>query len=63
MSGQTSYAAFLAGKRPRPQSYGVTPGELPAGLFEHQEHCARFAIERGRAGIFLDTGLGKTAIE
>jgi len=58
-----SYEAFLASKRPRPQSYGVPVDRLPEGLFEHQAHCAAFAIERGRAGIFLDTGLGKTLIE
>lgn len=58
-----AYREFLERKRPRPRSYGVVPGELSADLFDHQAHCARFAIERGRAGIFLDTGLGKTAIE
>lgn len=63
MTDQTRYADFLAAKRPRPRSYGVPAGDLPEGLFDHQAHCARFAIERGRAGIFLDTGLGKTLIE
>ncbi len=32
-------------------------------LFPFQRHCVEFALRCGSAGIFLDTGLGKTAVE
>lgn len=59
------YTEFLARKVPRAQATGIAVGadDLPRDLFDYQVHCAQFALEQGRAGIFLDTGLGKTAIE
>lgn len=59
------YSAFLQAKRPIARAVGiaVAQDELPSGLFDYQGHCAAFALERGRTGIFLDTGLGKTLIE
>jgi hypothetical protein len=57
------YAAFLAGKAPRPQAVGIEPGEMPAHLFDYQAECVRFALRQGRAAMFLDTGLGKTRIQ
>lgn len=33
------------------------------GLFPHQDALTRWALRRGRAAIFADTGLGKTRIE
>lgn len=35
--------------------------ELHPTLFDHQAHTVRFALRKGRAAAFLDTGLGKTA--
>ena len=32
-------------------------------LFDFQKHLVRWAIKRGRAAIFADTGLGKTAMQ
>lgn len=60
-----NYAEFLANKKPRAQAVGVPcePSRLPSALFDYQLHCAQFALEQGRTGIYLDTGLGKTAIE
>jgi hypothetical protein len=59
------YADFLARKMPRAGSHGTPcdPGMLPPSLFDFQRHCVEFAVAQGRAGIYLDTGLGKTAIE
>ena len=57
------YAAFLAGKAPRPQAVGIEPGEMPSHLFDYQAECVRFALRQGRAAMFLDTGLGKTRIQ
>lgn len=37
--------------------------ELPAFLMDHQRDITNWALRRGRAAIFADTGLGKTAME
>jgi len=57
------YAEFLARKAPVAQSIGIEAGPLPPHLFDYQAECVRFALKRGRAAMFLDTGLGKTAIQ
>lgn len=59
------YAALLARKLPRAPERGVMvdDSDLPSRLFDYQAHCAAFALRVGSAGIYLDTGLGKTAIE
>jgi hypothetical protein len=57
------YAAFLQSKAPRAQSTGFEPDVMPSHLFDFQAHCVGFAIRQGRAALFLDTGLGKTACE
>jgi hypothetical protein len=54
------YAQFLASKAPRAQAAGFEPGELPDHLFDFQAHCVEFCIRQGRAGLYLDTGLGKS---
>lgn len=54
------YAEFLARKAPRAMASGVEPKALPDHLFDFQKHCVDFAIRQGRAGLYLDTGLGKT---
>ena len=58
-----AYWEFLARKKPAATSHGVAADNLPEGMFDFQRHCAEFAIEKGRAGIYLDTGLGKSVIE
>lgn len=62
-NARNSYAAFLAAKAPRPMAIGIEPGEMPAHLFDYQALCVKFALRRGRAAIFLGTGLGKTRIQ
>jgi hypothetical protein len=54
------YAQFLAGKAPRAQAAGFEPSPLPDHLFDFQKHCVEFCVRQGRAGLYLDTGLGKT---
>lgn len=54
------YSTFLASKRPRPQATGIDPPALHGGLFDFQAACVAFALKQGRAGLYLDTGLGKT---
>ncbi len=57
------YAKFLAAKAPRAQASGFEPSPIPDHLFDFQQACAEFAIRQGRAGIYLDTGLGKTRVQ
>lgn len=59
----TAYLDFLASKAPRAQSCGITPTDMPAHLFDYQRHATAFCLRQGRAALFLDTGLGKTACE
>lgn len=56
------YADFLAAKAPRAEPVGVTrhPDDLPPFLWDFARACVAFCLQQGRAGLFLDTGLGKT---
>jgi superfamily II DNA or RNA helicase len=57
------YHAFLLGKNPVAIESGFVPDFMPEHLFDFQASVTAFALKQGRAGIFLDTGLGKTAVE
>jgi superfamily II DNA or RNA helicase len=41
----------------------MEPGELPNKLFDFQKALIEWALRRGRAGVFADTGLGKTPMQ
>lgn len=59
-----SYADFIADKlssQPPTGLDGVV--DLPDSLFPHQAALTRWALRRGRAAVFADTGLGKSRIE
>ncbi|SFL18219.1 helicase [Methylorubrum salsuginis] len=58
------YAAFLAAKRRADPPTGLTDlPPLAEALFPFQADIVRWALRRGRAGVFAGTGLGKTLIE
>jgi hypothetical protein len=59
-----AYRQFVARKLSLVPPTGLQ-GEatLPAGLFPHQEDLTRWALRRGRAAIFADTGLGKSRMQ
>jgi DNA modification methylase len=59
-----SYGDFLASKVPSDPATGlsVVP-DLPDALFPFQRDLTTWALRRGRAAIFADTGLGKTAMQ
>lgn len=58
------YIDFLAKKAVRAPMRGLdTAPPLAEHLFPFQRHCVEFALRVGTAGIFLDTGLGKTEIQ
>lgn len=59
-----AYADFLATKAVTAPMRGLAEApRLAAHLFGHQAHCAEFGLRAGSWGCFLDTGLGKTAVE
>ena len=60
MSG---YAAFLRRKAFVQPASGFSPDEIRTPLFAFQADITRWAIRRGRAAIFADTGLGKTRMQ
>lgn len=62
MSGD--YEAFVRGKLARALPTGITkPPALSPHLFPFQRDLTAWALRRGRAAIFADTGLGKTRME
>lgn len=61
-----AYQSFLAGKIISVPARGLTESELPAlkpHLFAFQKASVAFGLRSGSYGLFLDTGLGKTACE
>lgn len=57
------YTAFLESKKHSNENYGIEPSFIPDTMFDFQKHVSNYAIKKGRCGLFLDTGLGKTFIE
>ena len=57
-----TYEEFIKNKKHTSGNFGFTPVWTPDSLFDFQKHIVRKAIEKGRIGIFADTGLGKTRI-
>lgn len=60
-----TYDAFLQSKQMRHQAVGraVSLDEIHPMLFPFQRDVVRWAIHKGRAAVFLDTGLGKTFVQ
>lgn len=59
-----AYEDFLAAKAKLDPPTGLTDlPELPFQLFPHQRDIVRWALRRGRAAIFANTGLGKSFME
>jgi hypothetical protein len=58
------YLEFVRAKLAAIPPVGITR-DVPIidGLFPHQRALVRWALRRGRAAIFADTGLGKTRIQ
>lgn len=58
----TDYADFLASKRRLPPSIGrtVDPSDVHPFLHPWQAEIVTWAVRRGRAALWEDTGLGKT---
>jgi len=58
-----NYQQFLKSKQVAVQPSGFTPDSLCPDLFEFQADIDRWSLERGRAAIFADCGLGKTPMQ
>lgn len=59
---EDAYIAFLNSKKQTYQSSGMTVeiSELNSKLFDFQQDVVRWALAKGKAALFLSTGLGKT---
>ena len=55
------YDEFIDAKTKTAAACGFEPREIKAPLFEWQKHVVRWALRQGRAALFEDCGLGKTA--
>lgn len=60
-----SYEEFLKQKEIKPIIAGheVNAADLNENLFDFQRAIVKWALKRGRAAIFADTGLGKTLMQ
>jgi len=59
-----SYESFIESKRIRDEPSGDTfDGDLNPHLFDFQRAIVRWALFRGRAAVFADTGTGKSLMQ
>ena len=59
----TDYERFIASKKHSTGSFGFEPVWMPDSAFDFQKAILTKAINKGRIGVFADTGLGKTLIQ
>jgi hypothetical protein len=57
------YELFIRSKSQLDGRFGFEPIDIPDFLFPFQRALVKWAIEKGRAAIFADCGLGKTPME
>jgi DNA modification methylase len=57
------YEKFIKQKRRIEVATGHNPSDLNEHLFDFQHAIVTWAVRRGRAAIFADTGLGKTLMQ
>lgn len=63
MVAQRDYAAFIEAKSQIGGMSGFEPNFLPDFLFDFQRSLVEWAVRKGRAAMFADCGLGKTACQ
>jgi DNA modification methylase len=61
MNTENEYDSFIKTKTHRARTHGFNPLPIKAPLFEWQQHIVKWAVRKGRAALFEDCGLGKTA--
>lgn len=57
------YDDFINAKRVKSEWHGFEPAAINPQLFDFQRDIVLWACKKGRAAIFADTGLGKTAMQ
>ena len=57
------YERFVRSKSQLDGMFGFNPTYMPAFLFPFQSALVDWAVEKGRAAIFADCGMGKTIME
>ena len=62
-TGIDSYRRFIASKSQIDGSDGFAPRFLPSFMFDFQQSLVTWAVEKGRAAIFADCGMGKTPMQ
>ena len=58
-----NYQEFIERKRKMDQPSGFTVGAINPKLYAFQADTVHWALKRGRAALFFDCGLGKTAMQ
>jgi hypothetical protein len=58
-----NYSEFIKQKSQFKHEAGFTPKNLPDFLFDFQAYLVDWALRKGRAAIFADCGMGKTAMQ
>lgn len=62
-AGNVDYTEFLSTKRIKVPDAGFDVEQVNDSLFGFQKDIVRWALRKGRAAVFADTGLGKTAMQ
>ena len=57
------YLEFLESKKHSIGSFGFKANYIPDVAFDFQKHIIEKSIQKGRIGVFADTGLGKTLMQ
>lgn len=62
---KNDYENFIKNKKIKAMSYGkdINLGDINPKLFPFQKDVVRWSVKKGRAAVFLDTGLGKTFVQ
>lgn len=63
MGKKQSYKEFISNKKHSVSSVGFDVCYMPGMAFDFQQFIIEKAVNRGRIGVFADTGLGKTLIQ
>jgi len=58
-----NYTEFLSSKHDHGADTGFEPTFMPDVLFDFQQALTQWAVHKGRAAIFADCGMGKTAMQ
>lgn len=63
MTTTQDYDQFIASKTHLGGNYGFAPTFIPDAAFDFQRHLIEWAVNKGRAALFADCGLGKSLMQ